>query len=215
MIASFRSYRPWKPLTLLWLLFLLAPGLAAQPAEPVWTEATILTEDKAYLTTGTIEFSAPPEKLWQILTDYHRADLWLVRGLDSPAGWKYPTYVRWVNFFPDEPAMEIHYGLRFFGFLERNDLSIRFAIRESRENGWYRLTLTLTEEYPFVSEGEYILSLGKSPAGATVMAYSVRTKLPPLIRTFLPKGLYTDNIRYFLGQMIGNLHERSTLPLNP
>jgi hypothetical protein len=111
--------------------------------------------------------------------------------------------------------MEIQYGLRFLGILERNDLSIRFAIREVREGGVNSLILTLTEEYPFVTEGEYILSLKKARTGNTQVNYSVRTKLPTLIRTFLPKGLYTDNIRYFIGQMIENLHERSSLPLNP
>ena len=194
------------------LVLLPAPFLGAQPT---WTETTRLTDDKAYLTTGIIEFSTPPERLWQILTDYDRADTWLVRGLDSPAGWKYPTYIQSVYFYPAEQAMEIQYGLRFLGILERNDLSIRFAIREVREGGVNSLILTLTEEYPFVTEGEYILSLEKTARGETLVNYSVRTKLPPLVRTLLPKGLYTDNIRYFIAQMIENLYERSSLPLNP
>jgi hypothetical protein len=201
-----------KFLILLWMVLLPVPVLVAQPT---WTETTRLTDDKAYLTTGIIEFFTPPDRLWQILTDYERADTWLVRGLDSPAGWKYPTYIQSVHFYPAEQAMEIQYGLRFLGILERNDLSIRFAIREVRDGGVNSLILTLTEEYPFVTEGEYILSLKKARTGNTQVNYSVRTKLPTLIRTFLPKGLYTDNIRYFIGQMIENLHERSSLPLNP
>ncbi len=203
---------PVKIMLPLLFAFLPLSGLFSQPA---WTESTVRTLDKAYLTTGSVEFTASPEKLWQILTDYRRADTWLVRGLDNPSGWKYPTYIRAVQFYPEEPAMEIHYGLRFFGFLERDDLSIKFAIRESRKNRRNSITLTLTEEYPFVTEGEYILSLEETAGGGARMTYSVRTKLPPLIRTLLPKGLYTDNVRYFIGQMIENLHERSSLPLNP
>ena len=196
------------------LLLSLLP-LSALPAQTDWTMSTTLTEDKAYLTVGSIEFSASPEKLWQVLTDYERADAWLVRGLDTPAGWKYPTYIQAVQFSPEVPAMEIHYGLRFFGFLDRDDLSIVFAIRENRIQDRYRLVLTLTEEYPFVTEGEYTLTLEESGGGTTRMDYMIRTKLPPLIRTFLPKGLYNDNVRYFIGQMMVNLHERSTRPLNP
>lgn len=199
--------------TILPLLLLLALPLAG---ETRWTETTEETADKAYLTTGRLILETGIEPLWAIITDYDHMASWLIRGLDAPEGWKHPTYIQEILLYPDWPALEILYGVRIFGILDKDDLSAVFSIREEKEIRKRRLILTLTREYPLVKEGIYTIELTDAEdTETTEILFSIRTKLPALIRLLLPRKVYNSNVRYFLSHFIENLEERSRQPLNP
>ena len=169
---------------------------------------TEVTTDKDYLSTGRITMKGELEEFWQILTDYDGLSSWLPKGLDSPDGGKRPVFIQGILFHPEWPALELLYGIRFLGFLNRDNISVVFAIEEEQTPQTRRLSLTLTRKFSFLSEANYTITLssGRAP-GITEALFSVRTKLPSLVRFFLPWELYKEMAHYFMERVIENLAE--------
>ena len=127
-----------KIFPLLLALLLVSPLFG----EVKWSQKTEKTEDKAYATQGQAFLSAPPDVIWQEVTKYDELGEWMTKGLDQPENWTQPTYIQQIIGYPDLPAAEIIYGIKLFGFIDKENLSVVFAIQEDAALKKLRLELT-------------------------------------------------------------------------
>lgn len=196
---------PWYPLIL--CATLAAASWQFMPAQDARVlPQTIRTEDKQYITTGSVVIPAAVKDARQIIEATDRWNAWMFTGMDGkgPAERFLLVYITGVG-FPAPGAMNAFVAFRFLRNFGKDNMPIPFILtRQYAENGDLAgLTAVLAEKNAMMDSARYEITLSGSDT-ETEIAYAATVRLRGFFEFFVTLNSYTRTIEWYLEKIIGN-----------
>ncbi len=191
-------------------VLVITPMRTLQAQESGNNPHTIRTDDKHYITTGTVKISAPLEKAVRIIEDTGGWNEWMFTGMDGvgQAERFLLVYITGVDFTASN-AMNAFVDFRFLRSLGKNSTPIPFTLSwQHTENGMLSgVTAVLARKNAMLNSARYEISLSGTD-GETEITYAARVRLRGFFEFFVTLNSYTNTIEWYLEKIIGNFVQR-------
>ena len=171
---------------------------------------TVYTEDKYYITSGTLTLNCPIETASEILLDLEHYRNWVFLGLgkDEPKEEWRIAYLQDAIYNREEAVMYVIFGIHLFQASTRNSsgnsLGFKTEIIKNPDGTLSKVVFSLNEKNPYLREADYGFEL-TAAEDKTLIYYFGIVKLAPFINFFFNLKIYKSNIEWYAVRLVKNL----------
>lgn len=197
---------------LLCITFINSTAHLLQAQENRQNPLTIRTENKQYVTTGSMTIAVPPEKVTDIIENTSAWNDWMLSGMDGTGdpGRFLLVYITGLEFSNDN-HMIVTVEFRFLRSLGKDPASLPFSVfRYYGENGSLeRITAILVEKNSMLESAQYDILISGT-GQHTNISYSAKVRLRGFFEFFVTLKSYKNTIEWYLQRILANfVHEAS------
>ena len=193
------------PVFIIPMVFLITGFLSGETSPE-----TIYTDDKYYITYGTLVLDCPISTVSVLLLDLEHYRDWAFRGMgkSEPDEEWHIAYLQDAIYNRQESVMYVIFGVHLFRASTRsssgNSLGFRTIVTMDDYGRLASVTFSLNEKNSFLREADYGFDLS-ADGEKTIIHYFGNVRLSPFIDFFFNLKTYKSNVEWYAVRLVDNL----------
>jgi hypothetical protein len=169
---------------------------------------TVYTEDRAYVTSGEIDFDLTLEEVGTVLLQFNRYSEWAFQGMQGvdKESEGLIAYFTEVEYSAESGLFYVTFDLNLIWPFGKKGNVIKFkpVQKFDREGQLRAIALVPQLGTRMVQSASVLFRLDESPGGSTI-SYEARVKLTPFLDFFFSLRSYKKNFEWYVFKMTDNL----------